>query len=81
MRTSVRRRYWFETVCAVLAFALALLTLFTRAWIEAIFGVDPDGGSGTAEWSIVLGLVLVALASAMAARYEVLRARRLASAA
>ena len=81
MRKYVRPRYWFEITCAVLAFALALLTLISREWIEEIFGVDPDGGSGALEWLIVLGLVLVAVASTIAARSEVTRARRLASAA
>lgn len=78
MRKYVRRRYWFEITCAFLAFALALLTLIGREWIEQIFGVDPDGRSGALEWLIVLGLVLVAVASTVAARYEVTRVHRLA---
>jgi hypothetical protein len=80
MRTSVRRRYWVESACAVLAFALAVLTLISREWIEVIFGVDPDGGSGALEWGLVLGLLLVGVAGTIAARSEVLRARRSASA-
>jgi hypothetical protein len=81
VRKYVRRRYWCESVCAVLAFALALLTLISREWIEELFGVDPDGGSGAFEWLIVIGLLLITVASTVAARYEVTRARRLASAA
>jgi hypothetical protein len=69
-----------EIVCAVLAFALAALTLIRRDWIEEIFGVDPDGGSGTLEWLIVLSLALAAVVSTIAARNEVNRARRLADA-
>jgi hypothetical protein len=64
----------------VLAFALAVLTLISREWIEVIFGVDPDGGSGALEWGLVLGLLLVGVAGTIAARFEVLRARRSASA-
>jgi hypothetical protein len=80
MRRSVRRRYWVESACAVLAFALAVLTLISREWIEVIFGVDPDGGSGALEWGLLLGLLLVGVVGTIAARFEVLRARRSASA-
>lgn len=81
VRKFVRRRYWLETACAVLSLSLAVLTLISREWIEEIFGVDPDGGSGALEWLIVLGLLLVAGASTIAARYELRRARRSAIAA
>ena len=52
MRTT-RRRYWFELGLAVLAGALAVLTLINHEWIEVAFGVDPDQGSGALEWGIV----------------------------
>lgn len=81
VRKYVRRRYWCESVCAVLGFALALLTLISREWIAELFSVDPDGGSGALEWLIVIGLLLIIVASTVAARYEVTRARRSASAA
>jgi hypothetical protein len=69
MRT-IRRRYWFELGLAVLAGALAVLTLVNREWIEVVFGVDPDEGSGALEWGIVFALAGVALISAVAARAE-----------
>ena len=78
MSRSVRRRFWLETACAVLSAALAVLTLISREWIEEVFGVDPDDGSGTLEWSIVFGLLLVATCASIAARSEVRRARRTA---
>ena len=69
MRT-IRRRYWFELGLAVLAGALAVLTLVNREWIEVVFGVDPDEGSGALEWGIVFALGGVALISAVVARAE-----------
>jgi hypothetical protein len=69
MRT-IRRRYWFELGLAVLAGALAVLTLVNREWIEVVFGIDPDEGSGALEWGIVFALGGVALISAVVARAE-----------
>lgn len=69
MRT-IRRRYWFELGLAVLAGALAVLTLVNREWIEVFFGIDPDEGSGALEWGIVFALGGVALISAVVARAE-----------
>jgi hypothetical protein len=51
---------------AAVAGALAVVTLVWPTWIESLFGVEPDAGSGEAEWlvaalfaavSVVLGLV------------------------
>jgi hypothetical protein len=72
-----RRRYWLELALAAVTAFLAVLTLITAEWIEAIFGVDPDGGSGALEKGIVVGLALVAIVSGLLARRE---ARRVAPA-
>ena len=66
----VRRRYWFELGLAVLAGALAVLTLVNREWIEVAFGVDPDQGSGALEWFIVFAAAAIAVISGLAARAE-----------
>jgi hypothetical protein len=63
----LRRRARLETVLAVVSGALAVLTLVWHDWIE-VFGWEPDGGSGLAEWAVVGGLALVAVASGVAAR-------------
>lgn len=67
---TVRRRFWVQTVCALVGTALFVLTLFSREWIEVAFGVDPDGGSGALELAISVGLLVAAVASAALARQE-----------
>jgi hypothetical protein len=44
-------------------------------WMEELFGVSPDGGSGIAELTLVLGLALV-VATAGAAWKVARRPRR-----
>lgn len=69
-RKTVRRRFWLELCCGALGAFLFLLTLITREWIELIFGVDPDHGSGALEWAIALGLLTVAALSFALAHRE-----------
>jgi hypothetical protein len=71
---ALRRRFWPEIALAVVSAALAALTLVWRDWIERVFGVDPDRGSGALEWSIVVALLLLAVVFAALARAEVRRA-------
>jgi len=68
--SGVRRRYWVEIAVSVVATVLFVLTLITREWIEVLFGVDPDGGSGALEWALVAGFGVVAIASIIAAVME-----------
>jgi hypothetical protein len=67
---SVRRRYWVAVGLAILASGLLILTLLSKEWIELLFGVDPDRGSGALEWAIVGFTGGVAIISAFAARWE-----------
>ena len=46
MNPRARRRFWVEVGLGVNSTLLLLLILVTREWIELLFGVDPDGGSG-----------------------------------
>lgn len=74
---SLRRRYWIE-LGAVSAMALVFaITITHSAWIELVFGVDPDMGSGAFEWALAAGLTLAAVAVILSMRYEWLRAKRL----
>ena len=57
---TLRRRFWIETAAASVAVVLFLLTLVWSDWIEIVFGWDPDQHSGTVEWAIVGGLLVIA---------------------
>ena len=73
-RHAVRARA--ELVLAIVSALLFVLTLITREWIELVFGVEPDGGSGALEWAIAFAFLLAAVGFSLLAR----RDRRLATA-
>jgi hypothetical protein len=50
--------------------ALALLTVIVPNWIEAVFGVDPDGGNGVVEWGITAAFAILTIVLVIAARLE-----------
>jgi len=54
-------RFWLELALSIVTTAALLLTLFRPAWIELLFGVDPDRSSGSAEFLIVTCLALTTL--------------------
>lgn len=70
MRRGVRLRFWVEAAAAAVSGTLLVLTLLWREWIELIFGVDPDNGSGALEWAIVAASAVVTVALFAAARVE-----------
>jgi hypothetical protein len=67
-----------EAVLSAVGIGLLLLTLFWKDWIEAVFGVDPDGHNGFVEW--LIAAVFLALSVIFAARaradWRVARRRR-----
>jgi hypothetical protein len=39
-------------------------------WLEVVFGVDPDHGSGAVEWAVVIIALLGSATLTLLARYE-----------
>jgi hypothetical protein len=70
MAKRLRSRFWVPTVLASTTTVLAAITLISQEWIEFLFGVDPDGGSGTLEWAIVTALGTCSVAFGLLARTE-----------
>jgi hypothetical protein len=61
-------RAQLETAGALFAGILGILTIFWHDWIEALTGWDPDQHNGSAEWLIVAGLLVIAVAMGTVAR-------------
>ncbi len=64
------KAFWIESAMALASAALLAVTLITRTWIEEIFKVDPDQGSGSLEWIIIGVALMLTVASVMLARGE-----------
>ena len=74
MPSGLRRRFWLESVCGSVTGIVAVITLFWQDWIETVFRVDPDSGNGSAEWLVVVVLLLATVTLALGARREWRRA-------
>lgn len=70
MKRSVQIRYRFELLLAVVSGIALVLTLAVPDWIEEVFGVDPDGGSGAVEWGIAVGLLMCTVALTLLTRRD-----------
>jgi hypothetical protein len=67
MKRELSFRFWIESG---LAFVLLIATVLWRDWIEIVFGVDPDAGSGALEWTIVVGTAVLTVLFFTLARNE-----------
>ena len=65
-----------EVVLAAILGMATILTAVWPAWIEGLFGFDPDGGNGTAERWIVVVLAVATIAVAALARRDLRVVRR-----
>jgi hypothetical protein len=67
---NIQVRFWGECALAGLAAVIAVLTAIWPDWIELLFGADPDGGDGSAEWGVVVAFAVIAILFALVARFE-----------
>ncbi len=70
MKKVLRFRFWIATGMGAITGILFIITLLWRDWIEIVFHVDPDRGSGSLEWFIVGVLLVVTVVLFVLARYE-----------
>jgi hypothetical protein len=52
------RRFWVELISGSFLGLLVIATAAWHDWIELVFGVDPDHGSGAVEW-VFVGVLIV----------------------
>jgi hypothetical protein len=71
---NVRARFWWEAGLGVVTAGLAVITLISHEWVEVVFRVDPDRGSGLLEWAVVVALAVATVACGILARAEWRRA-------
>jgi hypothetical protein len=55
-------------VLATISLSLAIVSLITPTWLERMFEVSPDAGSGETEWALVLVFAVTASVLAYAGR-------------
>jgi hypothetical protein len=75
MLHGLRHLFWLEIVLGLSTGALSVVTVFWHDWIEAVFGVDPDKGTGSSEWLVVIGLLIATAILVSGAGFEWRRAR------
>ena len=75
-RPNLRARFWMQVTLGILFAGLFVVTVAVPDWIEEVFGVEPDGGSGALEWVVVAGCGVAAIASLGLAGMEWRRAGR-----
>lgn len=71
----LRIRFWAEALSALGTAVLTLVTVVTPDWIEAVFGVAPDNGSGLTERAVLAAFAGASVALTAAAHAEHRRRR------
>lgn len=70
MPRRLRRRFWFESILGAVSAVFFLFTLLSHDWVEIVFHVDPDAGTGAFEWMLVAFTATIATVSFLLARWE-----------
>jgi hypothetical protein len=70
MKNALGFRFWLEMGMGSCTAVLLLVTLVWKDWIEIVFGLDPDNGSGSMEWFIAGVLLVAAITLFVLARHE-----------
>ena len=76
MQRQLSAAFWIELTLSLISAFLTVLTFAWPDWIEGIFDVDPDAGTGSSEWGITLAFVVATLALAALTRRTWRRDRR-----
>jgi hypothetical protein len=76
MQSQLSAAFWIELLLSLISALLTVLTIAWPDWIERIFEVDPDAGSGSSEWGITLAFIVATLMLAALTRRTWHRDRR-----
>jgi hypothetical protein len=77
MKQQLRPLFWIEALLSLGNALLLVMTLLWKDWIEIVFRVDPDAGSGAVEWTIVAITLLLTIVFVVLARSEWRRSTQL----
>jgi hypothetical protein len=61
MNSAAPLRSWVEMLMGGLSALVFAATLVWPDWIERLFGIEPDGGDGSAEWGWAIAFAVAAL--------------------
>jgi len=70
MQPQVGALFWVEALLALGNAILLAMTVVWKDWIEIVFDIDPDAGSGALEWTIVGVTLLLTIVFLLLARAE-----------
>jgi len=70
MSIGVRTRFWAEVALTALSAALFVATVVLPNWIEVVFGIEPDRGSGALEILISVASLTATVGFGVLARLE-----------
>lgn len=62
--------FWVRLALAAASAALLVVTMAWPDWIELVFRLDPDHGSGWLEWAIVVVAFALTMTFSMGARHQ-----------